>query len=73
MTEVAVGSVDNNVIIMFRFIAISGICLGMFKGSHGGHRAAPELMCLPTMTQAGYEHITRYISLIHADALRIAP
>ena len=30
-------------------------------------------MCLPTMTQVGCEHTTQYISLVHADALRIAP
>ena len=39
--------------VKFLFVAISGICLGIFKGSHGSHRAAPEPMCLPTMTQAG--------------------
>ena len=44
-----------------------------FKGSYGSHRAAPEPMCLPTMTQAGREHATQCTRLVHADALRIAP
>ena len=40
----------------FLFIAISGICLAIFEGSHGSHRAAPELMCLiVNMTAAVYE------------------
>ena len=59
--------------VKFLFTTISGICLGIFEGSHGSHRAAPEPMCLPTMTQAGSEHATQCMSLVHADALRIAP
>ena len=51
--------------VKFLFIAICGICLGIFEGS-------PEHMCLPIMTQAGCEHATQCISLVHADALRIA-
>ena len=52
---------------------MSGICLGIFEGSPGSHRAAPEPMCLPTMTQVGHEHVVQCIRLVHADALRIAP
>ena len=58
---------------MFLFITISGIFLGIIKGSHGSQRAVPETMCLPTMTQAGREHGTKFIRLIHAYVLRIAP
>ena len=53
----------------FLFIAISGICLGIFEGSHGSHRAAPEPMCLPTTTRAGHERATQCIRLVHAYAL----
>ena len=53
--------------VKFLFIAISGICLGIFKGSHGSHRAAPEPMCLPTMTQMGHEHSMQCIRLVHTD------
>ena len=42
--------------VKFLFIAISGIFLGIFKGTRGNSRAVPEPMCLPTMTQAGREH-----------------
>ena len=35
--------------------------LGYSKGSRGSHWAAPEPMCLPTMTQAGREHATQCI------------
>ena len=31
------------------------------------HRAGPEPMYLPTMTQVGCEHVTKCISLVHAD------
>ena len=57
----------------FLFIAISGIFLGMFEGSYGSHRAAPEPICLSAMTQAGREHATQCIILVHADELCIAP
>ena len=59
--------------VKFLFIAISGIYLGIFEGSHGSYRAAPEHICLPTMTQAGCEHAMQCISLVHADAPCIAP
>ena len=39
-------------------IAISGICLGIFKGSHGSHRAVPEPIYLPTTRQVGHKHVT---------------
>ena len=55
--------------VKFLFIAISGICFGIFEGFHGSQRAAPEPMCLPTMTQAGREHTTQFISLVHANTL----
>ena len=29
----------------------------MFKGPHSIQQAAPEPMCLPTMTQAGRKHV----------------
>ena len=35
--------------VNFLFIAISGNYLGIFEGSHGNKRAAPEPTCLPTM------------------------
>ena len=54
------------------FIIIPGICLGIFKVSYGSHHTVPEPMCLPTMTQAGHEHVTQCNSLVHVDALRIA-
>ena len=57
----------------FLFIAISGICFGIFQGSRGSHRAAPGPMCLLTITQVGCEHVIECINLVHADALRIAP
>ena len=59
--------------LKFLFIAIAGVCLGIFKGSHGSHRAAPKPMCLPTMTQAGHEHAIQCIRLVYAEVLRIAP
>ena len=59
--------------IKFLFIAVSEICLGIFEGFHGSHRAVPEPMCLPIMTQAGREHVTQCISLVYIDALRIMP
>ena len=43
------------------------------EGSHGNHQAAPEPMCLPTLTQTGCEHTNQCISLVHANKLRIAP
>ena len=46
---------------------------GKLEGSHGSHRAAPEPMCLPIMTQAGHEHATQCISLVHTDVLRFGP
>ena len=55
------------------FIAISAIFIGKFEGSHGSHRASHEPICLPTVTQAGHEHATQCIRLVHANALRIAP
>ena len=67
------GSYTEALKLKFLFIAISGICLGIFQGSHGSHQAAPEPMCWPTMTQAGHEHATQCISLVHADALHIVP
>ena len=36
-------STDGDVKVKF-FIAISGICLGIFEGSYGSHRAVPERM-----------------------------
>ena len=57
----------------FLVIAISGNCLGILEGSHGSHRATLEPMCLPTMTQAGREHATQCISLVHADMLCTVP
>ena len=48
------------------FVAISGICLGIFQG----YRATLDPMCLPTMTQAGREHVIQFISLVYADGLR---
>ena len=41
--------------VKFLFIAISGICHGIFESFRGSQRAASEPMCLPTMTQAGRE------------------
>ena len=52
--------------VKFLFIAISGICLGIFENSHGNHQATPEPMCLPSMRQAGLEHLTQCISLCYA-------
>ena len=52
-------------------MAIPGICLGIFQGSHGSHRATPEPLCLLTMTQAGCEHATQCISLVHTNTLHI--
>ena len=59
--------------IKFLFIAISVIFLGIFYGSRGSWRALPEPICLPTMTQAGREHVMQCIRLVQADALCIAP
>ena len=63
----------SEVKVKFLFIAISGFFLGIFEGSHGSQRVAPEPMSLPTMTQAEREHTTQCIRLVHADALCIAP
>ena len=67
------GHFNNKIKVKFLFIAISGISLGIFEGSHGSHRAQPEPMCLPTMTQAGREHMTQCIRLVHTNVLHIAP
>ena len=60
--------------VKFLFIAISGIYLRVFEGSHGSQQAVPEPMHQPTMTQARREHTTQLcIRLVHVDALRIVP
>ena len=58
---------------MFLFITISGICIGTFEGSHDSHRAAPEPMCLPNMTQVGLEHAMQCLKLVHVDVFCIVP
>ena len=47
--------------------------LGYSKAPVAASQAAPESMCLPTVTQVELEHMTQCISLVHADVLRIAP
>ena len=59
--------------VKFIFVVISGIYLGIFEGSHGNHRVVPEPMCLLTVTQAGHEHTTQPICLVHTDVVHIAP
>ena len=49
--------------VNFIFVAISGICLRIFAGSHSGQRAAPGLVCLPTVTPLRHEHATKCICL----------
>ena len=63
------------VILKFLFIATSGICLGIIEDSHGSHRAAPEPVCHPTMTQANTRPraFLFFIRLVHANTLRIVP
>ena len=72
-TQILLNDMTNKVKVKLLSIAISGICLGIFEGSHCSHRAAPEPMCLPTMTQEQHEHATQCIKLVHANELRIAP
>ena len=40
--------------LKFHFITISGTFLGILKGFHSSHQAAPTPMCVPTRTQVGH-------------------